>query len=411
MTLRLENLSCLWLPLLAGLGVIACSGDDSPGGSATGGATSSSGGHSGVGGGSPGSGGAPAGSGGMHAGGAAAGGQGTGGQIDAEFPFLLGADISSTQGQTSFVDVDGRSKSIFKLLKNHGFNYIRLKTFVDPTAADWGSCTGSESGSKEHVIEYGRLVKGEGMGFLLDFHYSDTWADPGNQIIPEAWRGANNPDQIARYVEEYTYDVISSAIAAGSRPDMVQIGNEITYGMLYSVPGPSTDCWGNDPENAPSGVAGWHGQPHFIRYVKAGIQGVRAADPTIEIMLHTERPEEARQWLAPLIADGVDVDVFGLSCYEKYQGGAEPCREAFDALIADSRFDGIDFVVAEYNPQRVEMNRMVKGLADGRGRGTFFWEPTLGGDWGPAMFRAGAANAEDFEEYDGLLEELGLSPW
>jgi len=94
-----------------------------------------------------------------------------------------------TQGRTSFVDTDGQSKSIFALLKNHGFNYIRLKTFVEPTAVTWNGCTGSTSGDKAHVIEYGAQVKAAQMGFLLDFHYSDVWADPGNQIIPLPWRG------------------------------------------------------------------------------------------------------------------------------------------------------------------------------------------------------------------------------
>lgn len=316
-----------------------------------------------------------------------------------------------TQGQGPFTDTDGQQKSIFALLKNHGFNFIRLKTFVDPMAVDWNGCTGSTAGSKENVIDYGGQAKAAGMGFLLDFHYSDIWADPGNQIIPAAWRGATTAEELAEYVEEYTYDVISSAIAAGARPDMVQIGNEITHGLLTDVPGADTDCWGNDPDDAPAAIAGWVDQAHFVPYLKAGIAGVRRADPSIEIVLHTERPEEAVSWLGNVVDDGVAVDILGLSCYEQYQGGYTTCQAAFEALIDDSRFDGIDFIVAEYNPQRTEMNLMMRDLADGRGRGTFFWEPTASGDWGPAMFDGTSAIPSAFEEYDEMLSELGLEAW
>lgn len=115
-------------------------------------------------------------------------------------PFILGADISSVQeSNTTFRDTDGQTKSIFALLKNHGFNYIRLKTFVDPNApygyaSSANGCAGLSEpyGDRDHVVAYGKQAKAAGMGFLLNFHYSDVWADPGNQIIPERWRGASS---------------------------------------------------------------------------------------------------------------------------------------------------------------------------------------------------------------------------
>jgi len=249
------------------------------------------------------------------------------------------------------------------------------------------------------------------MGFLLDFHYSDVWADPGNQIIPKPWRAATTPEQLAGYMEDYTHDVLSSAIAAGARPDMVQIGNEITPGILAHLPGSKTDCWGNNPAEAPRSIAGWANSPNLITYLKAGIRAVRAADPTIKIVLHTEKPTSAVSWLGYVVEAGVDVDIFGLSCYEAWQDGYVGCRKAFTALIADKRFDGIDFIVAEYNPQRTEMNLMVRDLAGGRGLGTFFWEPTSGGEWGPSMFTGNQANTADLREFDDLLPKLGLTPW
>jgi len=192
---------------------------------------------------------------------------------------------------------------------------------------------------------------------------------------------------------------------------MVQIGNEITHGVLTDVPGPSTDCYGNDPVDAPLAIAGWEDREHFNVYLSAGIRGAHRADPSILIALHTERPREAVSWLGNVVRSGVDVDVFGLSCYERYQGGYTACRDAFEALIADQLFDGIDFIVAEYNPQRTAMNLMMRDLPQGRGLGTFFWEPTASGDWGPAMFNGSNAIASAFEEYDGMLDDLGLVAW
>src|SRR5690606_32017909 len=110
--------------------------------------------------------------------------------------FILGADISSIpeaiDNGATYVDTDGATKSILELLKNHGFNFIRLRTFVDPGAqygyayGTGGSCQKAETyNDKDHLVAFAQQVKAAGMGLLVDFHYSDTWADPGKQIIPE----------------------------------------------------------------------------------------------------------------------------------------------------------------------------------------------------------------------------------
>src|SRR4029079_19197443 len=133
------------------------------------------------------------------------------------------------------------------LLKNHGFNFVRLRTFVEPSAP-YGYASGNGCQAKaeayddrDHTAAFAREVKAAGMGFLLDFHYSDTWADPGKQVIPEAWRGLATLDALAEQVRAYTADVVGAMVAAGARPDMVQVGNEITPGMLIHVPTETTD--------------------------------------------------------------------------------------------------------------------------------------------------------------------------
>lgn len=393
-------------------GEAGAANSDGPAGSASGGAPSSSGGED-TGPPDGGTTGSSAGSGSTGDGGAADGGS------DGA-PFMLGADISSTQEtELTYRDVDGTQKSLLDVLKNHGFNYARLKTFVDPSApygyaSAANGCAGLPEpfGDRDHVVAFGQQIKAAGMGFLLDFHYSDVWADPGNQIIPDAWRGAASVSELAALMKAYTSDVIQTAIDAGARPDMVQIGNEITGGILKHVPGPNTDCWGNDPADAPFGgsAAKWD---DFATLLKAGILGVREVDPTIQIMLHIENTNDlngVRWWVDSALARDVSFDVLGLSCYVAYQG--QPA--VWQATLGDiaARYPSLKFAIAEYNPQRTSANLMVRALPEGRGVGTFFWEPTRSGSWGNALFdvqgTTASARAKDFTEFDALRPKLGL---
>jgi arabinogalactan endo-1,4-beta-galactosidase len=104
--------------------------------------------------------------------------------------------------------------------------------------------------------------------------------------------------------------------------------------------------------------------------------------------------------------------VLGLSCYTAFQGSPTVWETTFNALAADSDYDDLEFVIAEYNPARTEANMIMRDLPDGRGLGTFFWEPTLSGEWGDSMFTWGGgtqtAKSSDFAEYDAMLPSLGL---
>jgi arabinogalactan endo-1,4-beta-galactosidase len=394
-----------------------------------GGGSASSGGSNASGSGGVSTGGADSGTGGSTSGGDASGGDASGGSASggtANFDpaFILGADISGAQeSSASYVDTDGETKSLFALLQSHGFNFIRLRTFVDPGApggyaSTANGCAGKpeEYGDKAHVIEYGKQAKDAGMGFLLDFHYSDVWADPGNQIIPESWRGATTTDELAALLKAYTKDVMEDAIAAGARPDLVQVGNEITPGMVAHLPGPDTDCWGNDPGSTSSiggsnsSAAGWD---RLAVLLQAGIEGVREVDPTIKVMLHVENTDDlsgVQWWVESAVSRGVDFDVLGLSCYTQFQGPPSTWENTFETMAAD--YPELEFMIAEYNPERTAANLLMKNLPDGRGLGTFFWEPTLSGEWGDSMFTwdgsAQVAIPSAFQEYDDMLADLGL---
>jgi arabinogalactan endo-1,4-beta-galactosidase len=210
-----------------------------------------------------------------------------------------------------YTDNDGAQKEFFQLMKGHGFNYMRVRTFVDPTASDGNSKT---SGFYDiaHTVAFGKRIKDAGMGFLLDFHYSDNWADPGKQCIPVAWQGFTTNAQLATAVHDYTKNAITQLVAGGAHPDMVAVGNEITPGMLFDI----CDS-GGLPTGAKVAIGGatsnW---ANLGALLKAGIQGVREVDPAIKIQIHLDRADNfttSRTWVNSAIAQGVVFDVLGES--------------------------------------------------------------------------------------------------
>ena len=344
------------------------------------------------------------------------------------FDFYTGADISTVQeyerNKTKFYDVDGTASDIFTVLKNHGFNAIRLKTFVDPKAKYGYAASGcgheaEADADKDHIVAYAQKIKAAGMAFLLDIHYSDNWADPGKQIIPERWRKVNSSDALADSVYAYTLDLMNALKQVNAIPEMVQIGNETTPGILIHVPNSKTDCWGNGVDKASTSINGdmgtASGKANAAKYFKAGIKAVKEVSPSTKTVLHIERIRQSNTvtWWMQEIFDNqkVPADVMGFSAYTAY-GDKSPddWKSLFQTVT--SKYSKLEFIVAEYNGgdkdnhynydgSRKRTNEMVKGLD--RWIGTFFWEPTLSGAWGPALFDWKGndlyANSKAFEEF------------
>ena len=342
--------------------------------------------------------------------------------------FYNGADISEVQeyerNKTKFFDVDGKESDIFTILKNHGFNSIRLRTFVSPKAKYGYAASGcghdSEAyGDKDHVVAYAKKVKAAGMGLLVDIHYSDVWADPGKQIIPERWRGVNNANAMADSVYAYTKDLMIALKNAGATPDMVQIGNETTPGILIHKPNNNTDCWGNGVDKAATSVNGdmgtASGKANAAKYFNAGIKAVKEVSPSTKTVLHIERIRKAEtvNWWMGVIFDDykIPADVMGFSAYTAYGDGTpDNWKSLFNSLT--SKYSKLEFIVAEYNGgdsdnhynfdgSRKKTREMISGM--NRWIGTFFWEPTIGGAWGTGLFDWRGndvyANAKAFEEF------------
>ena len=344
------------------------------------------------------------------------------------FSFYNGADISTVQDYehwgTKFYDVDGSEKDIFTLLKDHGFNAIRLKTFVSPKAQYGYAASGCDHDAeayadKDHIIAYAKKIKAAGMAFLLDIHYSDNWADPGKQIIPSRWRNVKSSDAMADSVYNYTYDLINSLKQLNATPEMVQIGNETTPGILIHVPNSKTDCWGNGVDKASTAINGdmgtSAGKANAGKYFKAGIRAVKAVSQDIKTVLHIEsirKTNTVNWWMNEIFKNQkVPADVMGFSAYTAY-GDDKPDKwnSLFRNLI--STYPNLEFIVAEYNGgesdntysydgSRKKAVDMVRGLD--RWIGAFFWEPTLSGAWGPALFDWDGpnmkANKKAFDEY------------
>jgi len=275
-------------------------------------------------------------------------------------PYILGADISWAEEDqangTTFYD-HGQRGDVFQILKSHGFNFIRLRVFVNPGAPGGYAATSKEPFcDMAHTAAMAKRARAEGMGLLIDFHYSDTWADPGHQTKPAAWNDLDF-EGLRKAVHDHTHAVLSALKLQGTTPEMVQIGNEVTNGMLW-----------------PDGRAKDHFD-QFAQLLKSGIAAAREVDPAIRIVLHHANGRNVtvvRTWLDGLIARGVEFDIVGLSCNDT--GAPDNWKRSFDELAKDYPQYGL--IAAEYGYHKRELNDAVYNAPGKHGLGSFIWEPT-----------------------------------
>jgi arabinogalactan endo-1,4-beta-galactosidase len=275
-------------------------------------------------------------------------------------PYILGADISWVQEDeaegSTYYD-HGKQKDVFQILKDYGFNYIRLRVFVNPASPRGYAARSKEAFCDEaHTLAMAKRVRAAGMGLLVDFHYSDTWADPGKQFKPAAWENLDLP-ALKKALYDHTRSVLSALKEQGTTSDMVQIGNEVTNGLLW-----------------PDGRAKDHFD-NFAELVKSGIAATRSVDPAIKVVLHHDKGNNnavVRWWLDNLISRGVRFDIIGLSC--NTDGPAEKWKANFDDLAV--RYPQYGLLAAEYSYRKRELNDVVYNVPDRRGLGSFIWEPT-----------------------------------
>jgi arabinogalactan endo-1,4-beta-galactosidase len=232
------------------------------------------------------------------------------------------------------------------------------------------------------------------MGLLVDFHYSDNRADPGKQCVPVAWQSLTTIADMATAVHDYTQDAITQLIAGGARPDMVQIGNESSPGILihlcdarglplagaagYKTVNGALYLYSSTDAGAPPGggppAGGW---ANLGMLLNAGVKGVKDVDTGIKIALHLDRGNDlasSRLYIQNAIARGVPFDVFGESCYTTVQGQPADWQATFTALA--TQFPTIKFMIAEYSAAQRAANDVIFNLPGQVGIGTFNWQPT-----------------------------------
>lgn len=297
---------------------------------------------------------------------------------------MLGADISFLpqleDRERKFSD-NGIEKDPIQIMKDHGFNYIRLRIFNDP-ARDSGYSPKKGFCDLEHTMQMAKRVKAAGMKFLLDFHYSDYWADPGKQYKPAAWRNLSF-EELKKAMYDYSKQVIQALKDQGTTPDMVQIGNEINHGLVW-------------PEGNVMHV------DSMSQLISAGIAGVKSVDPSIVIMLHIAlggQNDEAVFFVNQMLERQVHFDVIGLSYYPKWHGTLDDLRDNLNDLIR--RFHK-DVIVVEYSARKEEVNRIVFDLPGGKGKGTCIWEPIS--SWESIFDKDGKAN-DYMRMYDEFNKE------
>ena len=324
--------------------------------------------------------------------------------------FIVGADISAVpqaEARGARWTDQGTEKDILAILKDHGFNYIRLRVFVQPTNA--GGYSRQGFCDLPHTLAMARRVKAAGMGFLLDFHYSDTWADPGKQTKPLAWRELPL-DRLITAVHDYTRDAVAQLKAAGAEPDMVQIGNEITPGMLLNAlprgrGGGAPRVVSTQPEGS---TRDWS---ILASLLKAGISGVKEVDPRILIVMHIDKGGDnaaTRAWVDNALAHGVTFDILGESCYTQWQGQPGTWKANFDDLV--TRYSKLQFMIAELADEVTASNEIMHGLPGHRGLGTFIWEPTQNGNRQGLFDNTGAVLPARMGLYDKIVRDYGLRP-
>lgn len=285
---------------------------------------------------------------------------------------ILGADISylpELEVQGIQFSANGTTKDAIEILKNHGFNYIRLRLFNNPER-DSGYSPGKGFCNLQQTLAMAKRVKAAGMGLLLDFHYSDYWADPGKQYKPAAWQGMAFAD-MKQALYQFTLQAMEALKAQGTLPDMVQVGNEINHGIVW-------------PEGSiahPDSLA---------QLLRAGTAAVKKVAPNTIMMLHVAlggQNHESVFFIDHMLKRGVHFDIIGQSYYPRWHGTPTDLRDNLNDLIR--RYQK-DVVVVEYSALKEKVNEIVFNLPDNRGKGSFIWEPLS--TWEAVFDKNGKAN-------------------
>ncbi|WP_062201355.1 glycosyl hydrolase 53 family protein [Demequina salsinemoris] len=329
--------------------------------------------------------------------------------------FMTGVDVSSAvaleDSGVVFRDAHGKARDLFDLLADSGVTDVRVRVWNDPYDAD-GNGYGGGTVDADRALEIGERATAAGMGVVVDFHYSDFWADPSRQTAPKEWT-AYTVAQKADAVYAYTEETLAAMADAGVDVTMVQVGNETN--------------------NAIAGVSLWasaDGMADAAQLFNAGSSAVRAVYPDAKVALHFTDPQDDdyAEYAAALKANDVDYDVFASSYYPFWHGTTDNLTAVLSEIAADygkevmvaetswaytlEDGDGFENTIDQASEatqywvsqqgQADEYRAVVQAVADvgDAGIGAFYWEPA----WLPV------GTPDDLEANKALWEEFG-SGW
>lgn len=341
------------------------------------------------------------------------------GEISQTDVFAKGADISwvteMEQKGMKFYDAGGKETDCFQLMKDMGLNAVRLRVWVDPKEhGNWCNTT--------DLVAKAKRAKNLGMDVMVDFHYSDWWADPGQQHKPAAWKGLNLAG-LKKAVADHTADVLNALKAAGVTPKWVQVGNEIRPGMLWdedaSLSGASYDIRACDVKESNTTSTAVKYPKNFVNltaFINAGYDAVKSvfADAIVIVHLDNGYDSELYTWFFDeLKKNGGKWDMIGMSIYP-YWTMLEHKEYTAEKTITDcianirlvsGKYD-CDVMIVEtgmacaddkgnladeavLNEGKAQLARIIKESLEntgGRCKGVFYWEP----ECKPSQYRLGA---------------------
>lgn len=315
----------------------------------------------------------------------------------AQAQFVKGADIGWLDQMEAtgykFYDSAGVQKKCLQILKDKGINTVRLRVWVNPSSDKTsGHC------SKNEVVTMAIRAKDMGMRVMIDFHYSDSWADPGKQTKPAAW--ANHSfSELLTDVYNHTFEVLDTLKKSGVTPAWAQIGNEITWGMLW--PDGKTDNW-----------------LQLGQLLNKGYDATKAVDSSIKVIVHVDQGNNNsrfRTFFDNAKARGVRYDIIGLSYYPYWLGSDYTAtindlgnnlndmvsRYAKEVMVVEVGGDYLK--VQNTYDMLLAVIEKVRAVPDNKGLGVIYWEPEGEKSWSGYQLSCWSANGKPTAALDAFL--------
>jgi arabinogalactan endo-1,4-beta-galactosidase len=315
--------------------------------------------------------------------------------------FSKGGDVSWLPQMEAtgyiFYDADGTPKDGLQLLKDRGMNTVRLRVFVNPSSDRInGHCSPAET------VAMAVRAKNIGMRIMIDFHYSDSFADPAHQTKPAAW--ANHSfDELKNDVYTHTFDVLDDLKTAGVTPEWVQIGNEIPSGMLW-------------PEGKIVNNQNWN---QLAALLNKGYDATKAVNPSIKVIIHKNQAHDngnLRFFFDNITTNNVKYDVIGMSYYpywlgSNYTATIVPMQLNLNDMV--SRYGkevmivevGGDYTLVQNTKDMLlAVINAVKAVPNNKGLGVIYWEPQGANSWSGYRLNAWQNNGKPSPALDAFKD-------